>query len=150
GVPQHGGHIDRLLVRLLDNLAVVLAEAVQGRATLDQNPRRRHLADLDRVVLAGEDRLRDVAADLLGVHVEGGHKLHVRDVVVAELDVHQPRYAVVGVGVAVVLHALHEGRGAVTDTNDGDTNRTHRRCLLISHLRLLFSVTAYGVSVGGT
>src|SRR6185369_13249228 len=93
-------------------------------------------------------RLGDVAADLLGVHVEGGHELHVRDVVVAELDVHQPWYAVVGVGVAVVLHALNQGRGAVTDTNDGDTNRTHRRCLLLSYFPVaLFTATGFPSAV---
>jgi hypothetical protein len=51
---------------------------------------RRDVGDLDGVVLAGDDRLGQVAADLLGVDVERGDELDVADVVVAELDVHEP------------------------------------------------------------
>ena len=50
-------------------------------------------AELDRVVLAGADRLGEVEADLLGVDVERGDELDVADVVVAEHDVHQTRHA---------------------------------------------------------
>src|SRR5205814_6148893 len=85
----------------------------------------------DGVVLAGHDRLGQVSPHLLGVHVERRDELHVGDVVLAEGDVHQTRDALVGVGVAVVLHALYEGRGAVTDTDDGHADGAHRECLLL-------------------
>src|SRR6266568_2721413 len=78
-VLEYTGNVDRLLVRLGDDLAVVLAEAVVGRAALDSDAGRRHVADSDRVVLAGHDRLGDVPADLLGIHVEGGDELDVPD-----------------------------------------------------------------------
>jgi hypothetical protein len=55
----------------------------------DGDVERRHVGDLDGVVLAGDDRLGQVEADLLGVDVEGGDELDVADVVVAELHVHQ-------------------------------------------------------------
>src|SRR5207237_1135375 len=45
----------------------------------------------------------------------------------------ETRDAVVRVGVAVVLHALHEGRGAVTHTDDGDADGAHSVCLLLLH-----------------
>jgi hypothetical protein len=98
---------------------------------LDGDPGRRYLADLDRVVLARHDRLAEVAADLLGVHVERGDELDVRDVVVAEAYVHQTRHAIVRVGVSVVLHALDQGRGAVADTDDGNADGAHRGRLLL-------------------
>jgi hypothetical protein len=40
-------------------------------------------------------------------------------VVAAELDVHQAGYALVRIGVLVVLHALDERGGAVADADDG-------------------------------
>jgi hypothetical protein len=41
----------------------------------------RDVTDLDGVVLAGADRLREVEADLLGVDVERSDELDVADVV---------------------------------------------------------------------
>ena len=48
-----------------------------------------------------------------------------RDVVVAELHVHQPGHGRCRVGVSVELHALDQRRGAVADADDGYTDRTH-------------------------
>ena len=56
----------------------------------------------------GDDRVREVLADLLCVDVECGDELDVAHVVLAELDVHQPGDAGCGVGVLVVLDALHQ------------------------------------------
>ena len=68
----------------------VLAEAVVGHPALDLDAEARDLVgELQRVVLAGEDRLGQVLADLVGVDVEGGGELDVADVVAAEVDVHQ-------------------------------------------------------------
>ncbi len=54
-------------------------------------PELRHVVvELERVVLAGEDRLRQVLADLLDIDVERCRELDVADVVAAEVDVHQP------------------------------------------------------------
>ena len=52
-------------------------------------PSSAHVGELDGVVLAGEDGLADVEADLGGVDVEGGDDLDVADVVAAEHDVHE-------------------------------------------------------------
>lgn len=82
-------HVDRGLGGLLDGQAVVLAQAVQGVAALHGHARVRDVADLDGVVLAGADGVREVEADLLRVDVERGDELDVTHVVVAELDVHQ-------------------------------------------------------------
>jgi len=108
GVLEHLDDVDRLGVGLLDGLGVVLAEPVEGVPTLHGDAGGRHVGDLDRVVLGREDGLGEVEADLLGVHVERGHELEVRDVVVAELDVHESRDLVVRVGVLVELDALDQ------------------------------------------
>ena len=64
--------------RLGDLLLEVLAQAVVGHAALDLDAERRDVvAELERVVLAGEDGLREVLADLVGVDVEGGRELDV-------------------------------------------------------------------------
>ena len=74
-----------------DLLLEVLAEAVVGHPALDGDAEVRDLVgELQRVVLAGEDRLGEVLADLVGVDVERGAELDVADVVAAEVDVHQP------------------------------------------------------------
>ena len=92
----------------LDGLGVVLADAVERRAALHGDVGRRHVGDLDGVVLRGEDGFGQVEADLLGVHVEGGDELHVADVVLAELHVHQAGHRGVLIGVLVVLHTLDQ------------------------------------------
>ena len=91
-------------------------------AALHRDARVRHLGEVDRVVLAADDGLREVLADLVGVDVEGGHELDVADVVAAEVDVHQARDELVVGGVAVVVDALHERGGAVADADDGDAD----------------------------
>ena len=77
-------------------------------ATLDGDAGRRHVADLDRVVLAGDDGVREVLADLLGVDVERGDELNVANVVRAELHVHEAWDSILRVGVLVILNALHQ------------------------------------------
>jgi hypothetical protein len=96
GVAQRGDDVDRLGGRLVDGLAVVLAEAVEGVAALHGDASGRHVGDLDGVVLGGVDRLGEVLADLLVVDVERGDELHVADVVVTEGDVHQTGHGPVG------------------------------------------------------
>src|SRR2546430_7144585 len=64
-------------------------------------------------------RSAQVLADLLAVDVEGGGELDVAHVVAAEVHVHQARHPLGGGGVAVVVDALHEGRGAVAHADDG-------------------------------
>ena len=105
-----------------DLLLQVLAEAVVGHAALDLDAQLGDVGELDRVVLARPDRLGEVLADLLGVDVEGGDELDVADVVAAEVDVHQARDLLVGVGVLVVLDALDEAVGAVADADDRDAD----------------------------
>ena len=106
-----------------DLLLEVLAEAVVGHAALDLDAEVRDLVgELDRVVLAGEDRLGEVLADLVGVDVERGAELDVADVVAAEVDVHQARDGLARIGVAVVLDALHERARAVADADDRDAD----------------------------
>ena len=121
-VAQRLRDVDRRCGRLLDDLAVVLAETVEGRAALHEHAELGHVGELDRVVDAREDRLAEVDADLLGVDVEGGDELDVADVVAAELDVHEAGDALVRVGVAVELDALHEAARAVPDPGDGDAD----------------------------
>ena len=113
-------HVDRVGVGHLDGLGVVLADAVEGRAALHGDVGRRHVGDLDGVVLRREDRLGQVEADLLGVDVERGDELHVADVVLAELHVHQAGHGGVLVGVLVVLHALHKRGRAVAYADNRD------------------------------
>ena len=124
GVAQHLRDVDRLGRRLLDRLAVVLAEAVERRAALHLDLELADVGELDGVVLPGRDRLAEVEPDLGGVDVERGDEVDVADVVAAEHDVHEARHVLVGVGVAVVLDALDEAAGAVPDSGDGDTNAT--------------------------
>ena len=87
--------VDGRARRLGDLLGEVLAEAVVGHAALDGDAQVRDvfLDELDRVVLAGPDRLGEVLADLVRVDVERGRELDVADVVAAEVDVHEARDA---------------------------------------------------------
>src|SRR5262249_37487599 len=109
-----------------DDLPVVLAQAVQGRPALHGHAGRRHLGELDGVVLARADGHGQVAADLLGVHVERGDHLEVADVVRPEPDLHETGNPGSVVGVLVVLQPLHEGAGAVAHAHDGDAHLTHQ------------------------
>jgi hypothetical protein len=56
------------------------------------------------------------------VDVERGHELHVADVVVAQLDVHQARDEVGRLRVLVVVAALDEAARAVADADDRDAD----------------------------
>ena len=107
---------------LVDELAEVLAEPVMRHAAVHRHAQMRDVGELDRVVLAGPDRLRQVLADLLLVDVERGDELDVAHVVAAEIDVHEARDDVVLARVAVVLDALDQRAGAVPDSDDGDSH----------------------------
>src|SRR5436309_7552229 len=66
---------------------------------------------------------RDWSSDVCSSDL--GDDLDVTDVVAAELHVHQAGDPMRGIRFLVVLEPLHEGRGAVTESDDGDANRAH-------------------------
>jgi len=99
-------------------------------AAHDRQVQRWHLADLDGVVLAGNDRLGKIVADLLGVDVEGRDELQIPYVVRAELHVHQARHPRARAGARVILDALDERTRAIAYTHDGHAYRTHLDCFL--------------------
>ena len=120
GVLEDPDHVVGRAGRLGDLLLQVLAEPVMGHAPMHRHSERRHLGELDRVVRARPDRLREVLADLLRVDVERGDELDVAHVIAAEVDVHQAGDLLGGIGVPVVGDALDEGVGAVADADDRD------------------------------
>ena len=73
--------------------------------------------------------------------------------VAAEVDVHQAGDARGRVGVRVVVHALHERRGAVPHADDGDTDLTHGGSFSLSVLvcrdRLPAPSGLPGLALGG-
>ena len=119
-VPQHLRGVNHRGIRFRDGRPVVLAETVQGRTALHGHAGRGNVRELQRVVLAGPDRIRQLHADLEGVDVERRHELEVADGVLAEAGVHEPGDGFVGVGILVESDALHERIGAVSDTGDGN------------------------------
>ena len=122
GVLEYLHDVNGLGVGHLDGLGVVLADAVERRAALHRDVRRGYVRDLDGVVLRREDRLGQVEADLLGVHVERGDELHVADVILTEFDVHQPGHRRRFVGVVVVLHPLYQRGRAVAHADNCDAH----------------------------
>jgi hypothetical protein len=114
--------VGRLAGRLGDLLLEVLAQPVVGHAAVHGHVEVRNVGELDRVVLTGPDRLGEVLVDFVGVDVEGGRELDVADVVATQVDVHEARDRLGGVGVAVVLDALDERGGAVAHADDGDAD----------------------------
>ena len=73
----------------------------------------------------------EVEPDLLAVDVERGDELHVADVVLAELHVHEAGDEVGRVSVLVVLDALDERRCAVAHADDCYAYRTHYCSLML-------------------
>ncbi len=126
GLLERLDDVDGLRVGEFDGVGVVLADAIEGRPALHDHVGRRHIGDLDGVVLRGEDGVGQVEADLLGVHVERRHELDVANVVRAEPHVHEARYGRCVVGVVVVLDALDQRGRAVADADNGDSNLRRR------------------------
>src|SRR6185436_1129690 len=110
---------------LLDDLRQVLAEPVVRHAALHGDAHVRDLGEHDGVVRPRDDRLGDVLADLVHVDVDRRRDLDVADVVPAQVHVHEPGDPVRGLGVAVVVEALHERRGAVPHADDRDSHLAH-------------------------
>ena len=95
---------------------------VVRHAARDLDAGLRHVGELDRVVRVRPDRVGEVDADLALDDVERGDELDVRDVVAAEVDVHEAGDAVLRLRVLVVLDALEERVGAVADADDRDAH----------------------------
>ena len=121
-VLKHLDHVDGVARVLIDDFAQVLAKPVVGHAPLHRHAQVRHVGELHRVVGMGEYGLAEVLAHLVRAHVEGGRELDVADVIAAQVGVHQARNELVLCGAAVVLHALHQGRGAVAHADDGHSD----------------------------
>ena len=119
---QSGHDVHGLGIGLGDRLPVVATEAIEGVSALHDHAGGRHIADADRVVLRGIDRVGEIGSDLLGIDVECGHEVHITHVIRPERDMHEPGNSALGVGILVVLDPLHERGGAVPDADDGDAD----------------------------
>jgi hypothetical protein len=93
-----------------------------GHAAVHRHAELRDVGELQRVVLAGPDRLGEVAPHLAGVDVECRAELDVAHLVVTQVDVHETGHRLRRIGVAIELDALHERRGAVAHADDRDPN----------------------------
>ena len=141
-------HVRRGSGRLLDDLAQVLTQTVVGHAPVHRDTRGRHVRELEGVVLAREDRLREVLAHLLLVDVEGGHELEVADVVAAQVDVHQAGDEVSLPRVLVVMAPLDEAAGAVAHADDRHSDLAVGRPAAVRRAVSVAAVTAcHGISV---
>ena len=106
-----GGNMDfkNMLEReRLESKKISKTQAVKGVSAEHRNVEVRYVGELDGVVLAGANGVGEIQAHLLAVDVERGHELHVVDVVLAKLDMHQARHLNGRVGVSVVLDTLHQ------------------------------------------
>jgi hypothetical protein len=78
------------------------------------------IGELVGVVRLGKDRLREVPADLGGIHIDAKCEFDVSHVIIRQLGVHNAGDDVVFFGVLVELDALHQGGGAVAHPDDRD------------------------------
>ena len=91
-----------------------------------------HIAELDRVIGIGVDRLGKILAHLGIHHIESCGELDIPDVIAPQVDVHQPWDAVGVFCVLVIGDSLHQGGCAVADAD----NR-HADFTVICHIELL-------------
>ena len=106
------------------------AQTIQRRPALHGHPGVRDISDADRAVQRSVEGVGKISADLRSIHIKRRDELHIADVVITQLGVHEARDFLVDGGIAVKLHALHQGSSAVTDTGDGHTNFRHYGVLL--------------------
>ena len=92
---------------------------------MNRDVQRRHVGEFHRVVGRREDGFGEILPHFGGGDVEGRGELDVSDVVSPEPGVHQARNELVVGGVAIVLHALDEGRRAIPNTDDRDSDGSH-------------------------
>ena len=148
GLAQDLDDVGRLARRLLDDLREVLPDAVVRHAARHGDAGLGDVGELDRVVRVGPDRLGEVLADLALDDVEGGRELDVRDVIAAEVDVHQPGNRRLGLRLLVVLDALQKRVCAVADADERDAHlllrafRAVLRAVALSHAVVLSAAAA--------
>src|SRR6185436_12722551 len=103
---------------LFEDLGEVLADSVVRHPTGDLDAGLRHVGELVRVVGMRPDRVGEVLSDLVLRDVERCRELDVRDVVAAQVDVHEAGHELLGICVLVVLDSLQKGVGAVPYADD--------------------------------
>jgi hypothetical protein len=64
------------------------------------------IAELNRIVLRGPDRISQIEANLLGIHIKGSHEIHVANMVTTKYCVHESRDFDINCRIFVVRHAL--------------------------------------------
>jgi hypothetical protein len=137
GLLEDADDVRGLAGRLLHHVRQVLANSVVRHAAAHLDTQRRDIAELHCVVRAGKDRLRKVEPYFRLVDVERRDELDVADVVAAEVDVHETRYRLLRRRIAVVVHALHERRGAVADAHDRDTDLVPLVAVFVAVFRIV-------------
>lgn len=83
------------------------------------------IAENVSAVWRGKDRFADIEPDFAAVDIECGHDLDIPRPVRTDLAVHQADGTAVNIGTAVKIDPLDERAGAVTDSDDGDTDFSH-------------------------
>ena len=78
------------------------------------------LSNGDGAVAGCAGGIGKILAYLGCIDVEGCNELNIANVVVAKLCMHEAGNFFIDRGVAVVLHALDKGSGAIANANDGN------------------------------
>ena len=102
------GYVNGCCRRLFDDFSVVLGEAIKGGSALHFNTNGVNVGEANGVVLTGPDGLGQFLTNFGRIDVKGGNEVNVADVVATKFHVHETRYELLWVGVAVVRHALNE------------------------------------------
>src|SRR6185369_4548275 len=118
GLLENPDDVVGLAGSLFEDLGEVLADSVVRHPTGDLDAGLRHVGELVRVVGMCPDRVGEVLSDLVLRDVERCRELDVRDVVAAQVDVHEAGHELLGIRVLVVLDSLQEGVGAVPYADD--------------------------------
>ena len=93
------------------------------------------------------DRVGEVDADLALHDVERGGELDVRDVVPAEVDVHEAGDRVLGLRVLVVLDSLQERVGAVAYADDRDAHLVLRARAVLRAVRCCHELPSLSIAL---
>ena len=121
GFFEDADDIGRGTPRFFDHRADIFAQPVMGHAPVDSYVHVRDFGEFNGVVGVCPDGFAQIFADFAFDNIESGRELNIANVVAAKVDVHQPRYFVVFIGIAVIMDTLHQRIGTVAYANNGDT-----------------------------
>src|SRR5437762_1859078 len=87
---------------------------------MDFHPHMGNISKTVGVIRLSIDSLTEILSHFVSIYIKSCSKLNIFDMISAKIHMHQSWHEIIRLRIPVIVDALHEGTGTVSDTDNGN------------------------------